>query len=170
MIVDLQQLRAEQGAALVVTYHETIASQIAEAPFTGPVDGEFTLTNLGAVLKVSGWVRTQVELQCDRCARPFSLALVADVDEELAWAEDDPVLVVAGGTLGLDLSGLAREELVLALPMVAHCDEACEGICERCGADRRGGRCRCPDDPEDRRLHPLARLRVLLDGDAGILG
>lgn len=170
MIVDLHQLRAEQGAVLVVTYHETIASQIAEVPFTGPVEGEFTLTNLGAVLKVSGRVRTQVELRCDRCARPFAHALAADVDEELAWTEDDPVLVVAGGTVGLDLSGLAREELLLALPMVAHCHEGCEGICERCGADRYGGRCQCPEDPVDRRVHPLARLRVLLDEDDGKVG
>jgi uncharacterized protein len=171
MIVDLHQLRAEQGAVLVVNYRETIASEIAEVPFTDPVDGELTLTNLGAVLKVSGWVRTRVELRCDRCARPFSYRLAADVDEELAWTADDPVLVVQGGTIGLDLSGLAREELVLALPMVVHCREGCEGICERCGADRRDGRCQCPDDPQgDLRLQPLARLRALLGEDAGAAG
>ncbi len=166
MIVDLHRLRAERGAVLVVSYHERLASQIAEVPFTDPVDGEFTLTNLGAVLKVSGWVRTQVELRCDRCARPFPYHLAAAVDEELAWDEDDPVLVPAGGSIGLDLSGLAREELVLALPMVVHCRETCEGICERCGADRRDGRCRCPDDPAPTRLQPLAALRALLGGDA----
>ena len=165
MIVDLHQLRAEPGAVLVVSYHETIASQVAEVAFTDPVDGEFTLTNLGAVLKVSGWVRTRVELTCDRCARPFPYHLAAEVDEELPWDEDDPVLVAGGAGIGLDLGGLAREELVLALPMVAHCREGCEGICERCGADRRDGRCQCADEPAAGRLQPLAGLRALLGED-----
>ncbi len=159
MIVDLRLLRAERGATLVVAYNEAVASQIPEIPFGEPVVGELTLVNLGLVLRVTGHLGTGVELTCDRCARPFRHRLEADVREEFEWTAAEGFIVSDGVTLTLDAGPLAREVLVLALPMVARCEEACAGLCDRCGADVREGPCACRERAADPRLAPLATLR-----------
>lgn len=157
MTVDLRPLRDERGATLVVACHETVPSQIAEVPFAEPVEGRLVLTNLGSVLRVEGHLATDVELTCDRCARPFRYRLEARVLEDFDWTEGDGPLTTEGGTATLDVQALAREQLLLALPMVARCDEACEGLCDRCGAAR--GECNCREELADPRLAPLERWR-----------
>jgi len=165
MVVDLRQLRAERGATLVVTCDERVSSQIADVPFAEPVEGELSLTNLGSVLRVAGRVGTHVELVCDRCACPFQFPLRTAVREELDWGGADGFILTDGQTVGLDLHALAREVLVLALPMSARCRPDCEGLCDRCGADLREGACRCDPEKRDPRLAPLAALRDIVGGD-----
>jgi uncharacterized protein len=162
MTVDVRSLRAEHGARLVVDLHEAIPSQIAEVPFSKPVEGRLVLTNLGSVLHIDGRLGTQIDLSCDRCARPFRYRLEARIAEDFAWTGNDGLIMIDGDTVALDLQGLAREHLLLALPMVARCDELCEGLCDRCGRERRAGQCNCTDDPVDPRLAPLARWRRVL--------
>ena len=160
MIVDLRPLRAERGVRLVVACAETVASQIPDLPFDEPVTGELALANLGSVLRVTGHVGTNVELVCDRCARRFRHRLRADIQEELDWAVGGDFIMSDGSTLTLDAGALIREMLVVALPMVARCDKACVGLCDRCGVDLRGGPCACQEPFGDPRLAPLAKLRV----------
>jgi uncharacterized protein len=62
--------------------------------------------------------------------------------------------------LWLDVEALAREMLVLALPMTAYCRPDCQGLCGGCGADLRTGRCVCETPAIDPRLAPLAELRA----------
>ena len=159
MIVDLRRLRAERGATLLVACDETVASQIPDLTFDEPVTGELTLANLGSVLRVTGHVGTSVELVCDRCARSFRYRLQADVREDLDWAVGGDFIRGDGSTLTLDAGALIREMLVVGLPMVARCDEACPGLCDHCGADLRNGPCACQKTLEDPRLEPLTRLR-----------
>jgi uncharacterized protein len=159
MIVDLRPLRAERGATLLVTCHESVASQIPDIPFGEPVSGELTLCNLGSVLRVTGRIRTDVELICDRCARPFRHRLEAGVDEDIDWSGGSEFIGGDGAALWLDVGALAREMLVVALPMVALCDEACAGLCDRCGADLSAGACACRAAVPDPRLEPLTRFK-----------
>jgi uncharacterized protein len=161
MIVDLRPLRAERGATLIVACNEAVASQIPEIPFDEPVAGDLTLVNLGSVLRMTGHLGTNVELTCDRCARPFRQRLTANVQEEVDWRAAEEFIASDGVTLALDVGALAREVLVLALPMVARCDEACAGLCDRCGADLKGGPCACRERTVDPRLAPLSRLAGL---------
>lgn len=159
MTVDLRPLRDERGATLVVACHESVPSRIAEVPFAEPVEGRLILTNLGSVLRVDGRLVTHVELTCDRCARPFRFRLEARVAEDFEWAGTEGPITTDRGAVSLDLQALAREQLVLALPMAARCDEACEGLCDRCGAERRAGMCDCGGETIDPRLAPLERWR-----------
>jgi uncharacterized protein len=170
--LDLRQVRAERGATLAVQIHDTIASHIDEVPFVYPVQGTVTLTNLGAVLRVEGRVRTVVTLVCDRCGTPFAHELEAAVEEEAGWGSaadagsapegETSYLVQAGEGIELDVEALARDALVLALPMAAHCSPDCPGLCAGCGANLRLEQCRCQQEPPgpaaiDPRLAPLAR-------------
>jgi uncharacterized protein len=169
--VDLRPLRAERDATLVVTCHEPLASRVDEIPFIEPVEGTLTLVNLGAVVRAEGRFKTVAGLTCDRCAQPFGQRLEATVEEDLAWSPDGPAgagpgeggdyLIRFGDTILLDVEALARDVLVLALPMVARCSPDCPGLCDGCGANLRVEPCRCgkasaATEAVDPRLGPLA--------------
>jgi uncharacterized protein len=170
--VDLRLLRAERGAVLQVECDDPVQSRVAEIPFTEPVAGRLTLTNLGAVLRIEGRLRTVVDLTCDLCTMPFKLGLEARVEEEIGWMPGDPTavreageahLIHAGDAVFLDVDAVARDALVLALPMVARCSPDCRGLCSGCGANLRLERCRCGRDgavtAADPRLESLAGWR-----------
>lgn len=79
---------------------------------------------------MTGSLRARLQLRCQRCLEPVDWAvdaavhLVAVADEEAAAQvprESDPVLVSAEG---LDLHALVEDELILALPIVARCENA----------------------------------------------
>ncbi len=165
LTVDLRPLRGERGASIVVACHDRVASHIAEIPFDEPVEGTLTLTNLGSLLRIEGRLATFVGLVCDLCATPFRHRLEAQVLEEIEWAGASEeastigVRTAADGGLWLDVEALAREMLVLALPMVVNCRPDCQGLCGRCGADLRAGQCECETSTIDPRLAPLAALR-----------
>ncbi len=165
LTVDLRPLRAERGASVVLTCHDRVTSRVAEILFDEPVEGTITLTNLGALLRIEGRLATSVGLTCDLCATPFRHRLEAGVLEEVEWtgaSEEASTIglhVAADGGLWLNIEALAREMLMLALPMVVTCRPDCQGLCGRCGADLRDGRCECETPTIDPRLAPLAALR-----------
>jgi len=63
----------------------------------------------------------------------------------------------------LDLEPLARDCLLLALPLAPLCREDCPGLCPDCGADLAEEPCRCRVGPRDPRWAALD----LLDGEPG---
>lgn len=169
--IDLRQLRAERGGVLVVACREKVASRIDEIPFVEPVEGSLTLVNLGPVLRVDGRLHTPIDVVCDLCATRFSYRLEAVVDEELHWdpttgphgpaAEDSgEFLVHVGENVFLDVEALARDVLVLALPMVHRCSPECRGLCPRCGANLRLDPCRCAAEADAEAADP--RLQALV--------
>jgi uncharacterized protein len=64
----------------------------------------------------------------------------------------------------IDLGPLAREVLLLSLPLAPLCREACAGLCPNCGADLNAGSCDCVIDDRDPRW---TALDALLDDDGG---
>ena len=60
--------------------------------------------------------------------------------------------------LVVDVSGIAREALVLALPLKVLCRDECPGLCPRCGLDLNEGRCDCATEPIDLRWEKLRGL------------
>lgn len=134
--------------------------------FVGPVQVEGKITSGQRVLVVQGKVRSVVRRDCSRCLAPFEEEVVANLEEEFAHtsqanlldaAAREEVRVFSGEEI--DLREAVEEALVLALPMKALCRPDCEGLCPRCGQERREGVCGCPaEEPDDR----LAVLKELL--------
>jgi uncharacterized protein len=60
----------------------------------------------------------------------------------------------------LDLEPLARDAVLLALPLAPLCREDCAGLCPTCGAERAGGACGCDPAPVDPRWAALDVLRA----------
>ena len=123
----------------------------------------------GEQVRVSGRLRTIMELDCSRCVEAFPVPVDATFNllyvpastntgaEEQEIEEDDlDTAYYRGGVI--DLADLVREQLYLALPMKPLCREACRGLCPACGTNLNSGACDCTHDWEDPRLAPLKAL------------
>ncbi len=120
-------------------------------------------------IRVSGHLKTEMEIACDRCLEAAVLPLDADFDllyrpassspqhgEVLLQGPDSEVGFYEGE--GLDLSDVLREEVLLLLPMQRVCREDCKGICPVCGQNRNQVACDCHPEPADDRWAGLRNL------------
>jgi len=79
------------------------------------------------------------------------------VDVELV-KEDLEFSYYEGDRLHLD--EIIAEQTVLALPMQHLCDEACKGLCQRCGKNLNLGACGCRQEATDARWDALKDLKI----------
>jgi DUF177 domain-containing protein len=95
---------------------------------------------------------------CRRCTTPVSGELRIPVRERFGDppVNDDEMYPITDDTI--DLGPLARDAIVLELPMAPLCREDCRGLCPQCGADRNEGDCECVA-PRDLRWANLDVLR-----------
>ncbi|WP_242471251.1 MULTISPECIES: DUF177 domain-containing protein [unclassified Blastococcus] len=88
---------------------------------------------------VSGEIEAPLVGSCARCLEPIEDTLTLDVQELYAYegstteatSEEDEVRLVEGDFL--DLAPMARDTVVLSLPLSPVCDEDCGGLCVDCG-------------------------------------
>ncbi len=123
----------------------------------------------GDAFRVGGTYRTRLELACSRCLQPFEVPLETEFDVRYLPAADstgeveheiaeDELEVAYYRDGALDVVGLLREQLQLALPMKPLCSDACRGLCPECGANLNRTECGCAPKWEDPRLTPLKGL------------
>lgn len=97
---------------------------------------------------VTGEIEAPLVGSCARCLEPIEDSITVDVQELFAYegstteatSEEDEVRLVEGDFL--DLEPLARDTVVLSLPLSPVCSEDCSGLCVDCGL-------RLDDLPED---------------------
>jgi uncharacterized protein len=123
-----------------------------------PAEVRLRLDRKGTEVFVDGTVGAEPRLTCGRCLNSFArkmdvpVSLVYRPVEELA--EETRELEAEELETGfyradeLDIDSLAAEQLILSMPIKVLCDEACKGICPRCGADLNRQTCSCPAGPE----------------------
>ena len=120
------------------------------------LDIRIDAVNEGVVVK--GTVRAPWVSECRRCLKPVEAVLESDVLEVF---EDEPV---EGETSKLDhdridLEPLAREAVLLGLPLAPLCKEDCAGLCAECGADRNVVDCGHGGEVVDERWAALGELK-----------
>ncbi|TKJ32555.1 hypothetical protein A6V29_16830 [Blastococcus sp. CCUG 61487] len=108
-----------------------------------PADGDVRLDlRLESVMEgvlVSGEISVPLVGSCARCLEPVEDTLTLDIQELYAYegstteatSEEDEVRLVEGDFL--DLEPMARDTVVLSLPLSPVCDEDCGGLCVDCG-------------------------------------
>jgi uncharacterized protein len=142
----------------------------------GGSDGELAgrLSKSGRDVVVRGRLRAELDVPCARCLQPARVAVDEDISalavetgqlrdshsqgrDKRDKEEDEPGADEAADILPFDgdsfvLDGLVRDELLLAIPMIPLCSEACPGI-----------RPEPADDPlrgvVDPRLSPLIKFK-----------
>ncbi|HUY66105.1 MAG TPA: DUF177 domain-containing protein [Acidimicrobiales bacterium] len=137
-------------------------------PGGGPVVADLTLSSYPGGVMAVGVVSAPWVGECRRCGGPVDGTVAARVREHYAPAEsargDDDAYPLTGDEL--DLEPLARDAVLLDLPLAPLCSDGCLGLCPQCGTNRNLGVCACatPGDPRWSALDVLRR-RDPGDGD-----
>jgi DUF177 domain-containing protein len=170
MLLDLNKLRGSREHVERTVPPSAFNPQDPEYRVATPVQLAMDVEKAGGdAFRVTGNVRTTLELDCSRCLEPFDVPVDATFElryvpytentgeGEREIAEDD--LTTAFYREGLlDVIELLREQFQLALPMKPLCSDACKGLCPQCGVNLNRSTCSCAPEWEDPRLAPLKGL------------
>lgn len=126
------------------------------------LEGE--MVGAGDSVRVSVSVEADVETRCSLCLEPVTLHLSAEIDALFAREPDpdDPDQYPLDG-YKIETNDLAREALLLEMPLRILCKEDCKGICPSCGTNLNKAPCTCQEGGE--RQNPFSALRELLTED-----
>ena len=127
-------------------------------PMGADVDVDVLLEPVHAGVMVTGTVASRWEGPCRRCLGPAGGAVQAVVQELYEHSSDGQDTYALSGDQ-LDLEPLARDAVLLELPLAPLCREGCPGLCPSCGADLNDGPCGCPPGDRDPRWAALDELQ-----------
>src|SRR5947209_5022501 len=129
---------------------------------TVPAEAE---VSVGALLEwvndgilATGKATAPYEAECRRCLATVGGEVTAPFQELFEPDSREGETYPLKGDQ-IDLGPLAREALLLELPLAPLCREDCQGLCPTCGADRNAGPCPCPAEDLDPRWATLDVLR-----------
>ena len=163
--VQVAALRTQSGASRDERRQAVIPDLGAVSvvvPEDAQVTLELTLASYPGGILATGTVSAPWQGECRRCGGPVEGIVIADVEERYApdtgKDRDEEAYPLAGDEL--DLEPLARDAVLLELPLAPLCSEDCRGLCPTCGANRNTDECECvtPGDPR------WSALDVLRDG------
>lgn len=137
----------------------------SRVPAAAEVALDVVLTSVHGGIEVAGTVRAPWQGECRRCLRPVSSELVSEVRElyrppERDGGEEPDEETYELGSDHLDLTPLARDAVLLELPLAPLCRPDCAGLCPTCGADRNTTPCDCASEVLDPRWAALDSLRA----------
>jgi uncharacterized protein len=170
MLLDLNKLHGPRECVERTLRPDDFDPQDSEYRVSAPVELAMDVEKAGVdAFRVTGRVRTRLELACSRCLEPFEVPV--DAAFELRYVpqaenagegereiEEDDLTTAYYREGLLDVLDLLREQFQLALPMKPLCSEACRGLCPQCGVNLNRTECDCAPAWEDPRLAPLKSL------------
>lgn len=161
LVVAVADLLKHPGATKPVEREEVLdglAVSGSRVPQGERVGLELELQAVNDGIVAVGTVRAPWTGECRRCLRSVTGDVVAEVREIY---ERDPV---EGETRLLedamvDLAEMARDVILLELPLAPLCVEDCAGLCPVCGVNRNDMTCTCVVEAPDPRWAALEDLR-----------
>jgi uncharacterized protein len=139
---------------------DDLATMGSEVPEGAEVSVEVTLSSYPGGVMASGTVEAPWTGECRRCGGPVTGEVRAEVRERyVAQSEtdvDDEAYPLADDVI--DLEPLARDAVLLELPLAPLCSPDCQGLCPHCGINRNEEACTC-EEPVDPRWSALDALR-----------
>jgi uncharacterized protein len=168
-LVQVAALRKQNGAVRAEHREGTIPGLGAVSvvvPDDEPVVLDVTLASYPGGITADGTVTTTWSGECRRCGGPVGGRVSARVRERFAptggTVRDEEAYPLTGDEL--DLEPLARDAVLLDLPLAPLCREDCAGLCPTCGVNRNTETCDCAPPPDPR----WAALDALRDRDPPI--
>ncbi len=124
---------------------DDLAAVSVSVPEGEPVAVNLSLSSYPGGIMAVGTVRAPWWGECRRCGGSVSGQVVASVRERYAPAEaagqDEEAYPLVGDVL--DLEPLARDAVLLELPLAPLCRPDCRGLCPQCGANWNENQCAC---------------------------
>ena len=116
-------------------------------------------------------LETTIHMECSRCLEPVVSPFRTDfiytlVPAEGKMGEEDPSRSDEDLNFGyyredtIDLDPLVLEQIVVQIPIKPLCDDACRGLCPRCGINLNRLSCRCDKEVRDLRFAALKNFKV----------
>ena len=138
---------------------------------TSPIDIKGKLHVIDCRLYIALEITTDMQVNCNRCLEPFIYHFNSNINAEIIHENlfeyendqiDDDIIYYKDNTF--DLGKLIKEHIIMNIPIKLVCDEACQGLCPKCGAKLGKGSCNCNHiQPYDNDIDPrLAKLKELL--------
>lgn len=170
MIVDLTSLKDAQTSFDFQVAPSEIDLEGEAIKLKDAVKVEGKLKKGIAQTDVQGKISARVEAECNRCLQAAELALEFPFDAVFVTAENytqEKEAELKAGDLEvslfegdrIDLTELAREQILLNLPTQVFCRENCEGLCQKCGANLNLINCNCEENEIDPRWSKLNDLK-----------
>lgn len=122
------------------------------------VDVALTLEALTDGIVVHGTLQARWNFECRRCLRTLTGHAEVEVHELYQAVITDPDAYPITGEQ-LELLEMARENILLAVPLAPLCRPDCPGLCPQCGADLQIHPCACSSARRDDRWAVLDTLR-----------
>lgn len=161
LLVDVGDLLRRPGVARRLEREvvvEDLATTGARVPVGEAVALHLRLEAVNEGIVVTGSIEARWEAECSRCLEPVEGAVHLEVHE---LYERHPV---EGETYPLvddtvDLEPLVRDAVLVELPLLPLCADACLGLCPVCGIDRNVETCTCASAARNERWAALDQLR-----------
>jgi uncharacterized protein len=125
-------------------------------------------------IRVFGHAKTDLRSACSRCLEPVTVPVDskfdllyrptpegAEVPHEVALDPKESQIGFYEG-LGIELTEILREHVLLSVPMQLVCKPDCKGICPVCGQNQNLGSCNCAQKVQYPRWSALGQLRTSL--------
>lgn len=170
MIVDVTALRDAQTSFDFQIAPDEIDLEGEVVNLKDAVKVEGNLKKGIAQTDVQGIISAEIEVECSRCLQPAEIFLNFPFEAAFVTAEnytqekeaelraDDLEISVFEGNK-IDLTELAREQILLNLPTQVFCREDCKGLCQKCGANLNLIDCKCEKKEIDPRWAALRNLK-----------
>ena len=149
---------------------EEIVLDEEHARLTKPPEVSGRIIRKGHEVRLRGKITAGAEVDCDRCLKTVAVPVETDFDVKYIPAadyrssdaaelqeEDLSVSFFEGKTI--DVDELVREQVLLAMPARALCNEECKGLCPVCGANRNTDSCNCDSREIDPRWERLKAVK-----------
>jgi uncharacterized protein len=154
-VVRVATLRRQMGASRQERREgliEGLGAVAVVVPEGEMVGVDLTLSSYPGGIMATGTVTARWQGECRRCGGPVDGTVVAAVRERFVPAAaselDDDAYPLSGDEL--DLEPLARDAVLLDLPLAPLCSEECLGLCPCCGENWNLAPCACPPDGDPR--------------------
>ena len=132
------------------------------------------LTKVGEAVYLEGTMSATLIMDCCRCLEPARATLQNDFRYTFVPAttraddeEEDVELDELDAELSfyreevIDLDPVLYEQIILQIPIKVLCDEACKGLCPRCGTNLNVAACSCESSaPVDPRMAILKKIKL----------
>jgi uncharacterized protein len=137
-----------------------------------PFSGYFKLKKLGIEVKLEGFLKGVVVLECDRCLTSYEFPIEhifkinilplasLNLEEEKELSEEEMEVSFYENSW-ISFYDLLKEEIFLSIPYKKLCKPDCKGLCTVCGTNLNEKMCQCKTYKKE---SPFAALKELFSG------
>lgn len=170
MIIEITKLRKLPWEFEISVPRDEIGIEPDDAELKSDARISGILSRRGDIVDVVGNLSADAVICCTRCLEPLERVLEIEFADSFGTAESFDASGEAqldAAELGLslfdgneiDVSAVAREQILLNLPEQVFCREDCRGLCPTCGVNLNRRSCECVGEETDPRWAALKSLK-----------